>query len=125
MGNRSILGDARSPAMQTNINLKVKFRESFRPFAPVVRLERASDYFELDSDSPYMLLVAPVKKALCLPVSGALRGFDRLPEVRSSIPAVTHVDFSARVQTVTREQNPLLHRLLEKFEESTGCGVLI
>ena len=125
LGNRSILGDARSPSMQSIINLKIKFRESFRPFAPVVRLERASDYFELDDESPYMLLVAPVKKALCLPVTGALKGFDRLSEARSTIPAVTHVDFSARIQTVTREQHPLLYRLLEKFEEATGCGVLV
>jgi len=125
LGNRSILGDARSPSMQSIINLKIKFRESFRPFAPVVRLERANDYFELDDESPYMLLVAPVKKALCLPVTGALKGFDRLNEARSTIPAVTHVDFSARIQTVTRDQHSLLYRLLEKFEEATGCGVLV
>src|SRR5438477_1687671 len=125
LGNRSILGDARSPAMQSTINLKVKFRESFRPFAPVVRLERATDYFELDVESPYMLLVAPVKKALCLPSSGLLTGFDRLKEPRSAIPAVTHVDFSARVQTVTRDQNPLLHGLLEQFEKATGCALLV
>ena len=91
----------------------------------MVRLERAADYFELDGESPYMLLVAPVKKALCLPLSGSLHGLERLKEVRSIIPAVTHVDFSARVQTVTRQQNPLLHGLLEKFEQVTGCGVLV
>src|SRR3989441_9598048 len=125
LGNRSILGDARSPRMQAIINLKIKFRESFRPFAPVLRLERASDYFELDDESPYMLLVAPVKKALCLPVSGSLKGFERLHEARSLIPAVTHVDFSARIQTVTREQNALLYGLLEKFEKATGCAPLV
>ena len=125
LGNRSILGDARSPSMQSTINLKVKFRESFRPFAPVVRLERASDYFELDVESPYMLLVAPVKKALCLPSSGLRTGLDRLKEPRSTLPAVTHVDFSARVQTVTHDQNPLLNALLEQFEQASGCGVLV
>ena len=125
LGNRSILGDARSPAMQSTINLKVKFRESFRPFAPVVRLERVSDYFELDVESPYMLLVAPVKKALCLPVSGSLNGFERLHVAHSLIPAVTHVDFSARIQTVTRAHNPMLYGLLEKLENATGCAVLV
>ena len=88
------------------INLRVKFRESFRPFAPVVRRERLSDFFELDVESPYMLLVAPVKKEFCLPVPGSVRGFERLKQVGSRIPAVTHVDYSARIQTVSPEQNP-------------------
>jgi carbamoyltransferase len=125
LGNRSILGDARSPQMQSMLNLKVKFRESFRPFAPVVRRERVTDYFELETESPYMLLVAPVKRDLCLPLSGSLQGLDRLKEPRSSIPAVTHVDYSARIQTVAREDNPRLYALLEKFEQVTGCGVLV
>ena len=125
LGNRSILGDARSPRMQSVMNLKVKFRESFRPFAPVVRRERAADYFELDVESPYMLLVAPVKKELCRPAPESVRGFERLNQVRSSIPAVTHVDYSARIQTVAREQNPRLYALLERFEEKTGCSVLV
>ena len=125
LGNRSILGDARSPTMQSTINLKVKFRESFRPFAPVVREETVSDYFDLEGASPYMLLVAPVKESLHRPVLERLRGFDRLREPRSTIPAVTHVDFSARIQTVSERQNPMLYALLQKFEEKSGCGVLV
>jgi carbamoyltransferase len=125
LGNRSILGDARSHGMQSALNLKVKFRESFRPFAPIVRRERVLDYFELDEDSPYMLLVAPVQAGLCQPIPAVWRGFDRLRAGRSTIPAVTHVDYSARVQTVTREVNPRLYDLLLRFEQTTGCGVLI
>jgi len=126
LGNRSILGDARSAKMQSVMNLKIKFRESFRPFAPVVRLERVADYFDLATESPYMLLVAHVRQELRLPPSSPpLSDLDRLKEPRSTIPAVTHVDGSARVQTVRRETNPRLHRLLEAFEQSTGCGVLI
>jgi carbamoyltransferase len=125
LGNRSILGDARSPKMQSVMNLKVKFRESFRPFAPAVRRERAADYFDLNVDSPYMLLVAPVKESQRLPVSDSATGFDRLRQLRSKIPAVTHVDYSARIQTVTREDNPRFYALLEKFEQATGCGVLV
>lgn len=125
LGNRSILGDARSPKMQSVMNLKVKFRESFRPFAPIVRRERVSDYFELDTDSPYMLLVAQVKAALCRPMPAGVNGLARLKESRSTIPAVTHVDYSARIQTVERELNPLLYSLLERFEAATGCGVLV
>ena len=125
LGNRSILGDARSPAMQALMNLKVKFRESFRPFAPVVRRERLSDYFDLEVDSPYMLLVAPVRKSLRLPIPESACGLERLKQLRSTIPAVTHVDYSARIQTVTRQQNARLYGLLEKFEQATGCGVLI
>ena len=105
LGSRSILGDPRSPKMQSQMNLKIKFRESFRPFAPVVRAERLSDYFELDRESPYMLLVAPVRK--------------------SGLPAVTHVDNSARVQTLKREENPRFYSLLEAFEKLTGCPVMI
>jgi carbamoyltransferase len=125
LGNRSILGDARSPAMQSVMNLKVKFRESFRPFAPVVRRERVADYFELDAESPYMLIVAPVKKSLCRSVTPGSRGLEQIKQLRSTIPAVTHVDYSARVQTVTEAQNPMLYELLGRFEKATGCGVLV
>ena len=125
LGNRSILGDARSRKMQSVMNLKVKFRESFRPFAPIVRRERVADYFELEVESPYMLLVAPVKKELCREVSQEIKGLDRLKEIRSTLPAITHVDYSARIQTVEREGNPLLYDLLLRFEQATGCGVLV
>jgi carbamoyltransferase len=125
LGNRSILGDARSTKMQSVMNLKVKFRESFRPFAPIVRRERVADYFDLDVESPYMLLVAPVKKELCREVSPEIKGLDRLKEIRSTLPAITHVDYSARIQTVEREGNPLLYDLLLRFEQATGCGVLV
>ena len=125
LGSRSIIGDARSPKMQSVMNLKVKFRESFRPFAPIVRRERVADYFELDTDSPYMLLVAPVKPELRKPLPTNLTGIDLLKAERSSLPAVTHVDYSARIQTVSPEGNPLLHDLLLRFEQATGCGVLV
>jgi carbamoyltransferase len=125
LGNRSILGDARSPRMQSVMNLKVKFRESFRPFAPIVRRERVADYFELDEDSPYMLLVAPVQAGLRQPLPAGRSGFDLLKAERSTIPAVTHVDYSARLQTVTREVNSRLYDLLLRFEQATGCGVLV
>ncbi|HEX5398527.1 MAG TPA: carbamoyltransferase [Verrucomicrobiae bacterium] len=125
LGNRSILGDARSPRMQSVMNLKVKFRESFRPFAPIVRRERVADYFELNEDSPYMLLVAPVQAGLRRPLPAGVRGFELLKSGRSTIPAVTHVDYSARLQTVTREVNPRLYDLLLRFEQTTGCGVLV
>ena len=125
LGNRSILGDARSPKMQSVMNLKVKFRESFRPFAPIVRRERVADYFELDVESPYMLLVAPVKKELRKPLPANVTGLDLLKAERSTLPAITHVDYSARIQTVEREGNPLLHDLLLRFERATGCGVLV
>ena len=125
LGSRSILGDARSPKMQSVMNLKVKFRESFRPFAPIVRRERVADYFELDTESPYMLLVAPVKKELRRAVSSEVKGLDRLKEIRSTLPAITHVDYSARIQTVAREDHPLLHDLLLRFERATGSGVLV
>jgi carbamoyltransferase len=125
LGSRSILGDARSPDMQSVMNLKVKFRESFRPFAPIVRRERVADYFEMDYDSPYMLLVAPVRKELRMPLPENLTGLDLLKAGRSSLPAVTHVDYSARIQTVSRDGNPLLHQLLARFEAATGCAVLV
>ncbi|MDB6020588.1 MAG: Carbamoyltransferase, partial [Pedosphaera sp.] len=99
--------------------------ESFRPFAPIVRRERVADYFELDDDSPYMLLVAPVKAALRCPVQPGFTGLDQLKEIRSTIPAVTHVDYSARIQTVGREHNPLLHDLLLRWEQATGSAVLV
>ncbi len=125
LGSRSILGDARSPRMQSVMNLKVKFRESFRPFAPVVRRERVSDYFELEVDSPYMLLVAPVRTELRQPLPEGVTGLDLLKAARSSIPAVTHVDYSARIQTLDRADNPLLYELLLRFERATGCAVLV
>lgn len=125
LGNRSILGDARSPKMQSVMNLKVKYRESFRPFAPIVRRERVADYFELDVDSPYMLLVAPVKASLRQPLPAGVEGLDLLKAPRSSLPAVTHVDYSARIQTVDGKENPLLYELLRRFEQATGCGVLV
>jgi carbamoyltransferase len=125
LGNRSILGDARSPRMQSVMNLKVKFRESFRPFAPIVRRERVADYFVLDVDSPYMLLVAPVKNELRKPLPVNVTGIDLLKSERSTLPAITHVDYSARIQTVARADNPLLYDLLLRFEQATGCGVLV
>lgn len=128
LGNRSILGDPRDPRMQSLMNLKIKFRESFRPFAPAVLAERVADYFELDRPSPYMALVAPVAQPLRIPaIPGAerLTGIDRLKTQRSTIPAVTHVDHSARIQTVHRETNPRFHELIRRFEAITGCAVLV
>ena len=128
LGSRSILGDARSPNMQSVMNLKIKYRESFRPFAPSVLAERVSDYFELDRPSPYMLLVARVRPELCREMDEeekSLFGIDKLKVVRSEIPAVTHVDYSARIQTVHRETNPLYYDLLKEFESLTGCGVIV
>lgn len=128
LGARSILGDPRSPRMQAQMNLKIKFREGFRPFAPSVLRERVSDYFELDADSPYMLLVAPVKKERCIPLTAAqheLWGIDKLNVPRSDIPAVTHIDYSARVQTVTPEANGRYYHLIKAFEQRTGCAVLV
>lgn len=128
LGGRSILGDARSPKMQSIMNLKIKYRESFRPFAPSVLRERVSDYFELDSDSPYMLIVAPVKenrrRAMGEDQKG-LWGIDRLNVPRSDIPAVTHLDYSARVQTIHQETNPRYYQLLKEFEAQTGYAVLV
>lgn len=127
LGNRSILGDPRNREMQSRMNLKVKFRESFRPFAPAVLAERAQEWFDLRApDSPYMLLTAPVRAERRLPVhTEGLRGLDLLKLPRSQIPAVTHVDFSARVQTVHRDTNPLFHDLLQEFESLTGCPVVV
>ncbi len=125
LGNRSILGDPRSPRMQSMMNLKVKFRESFRPFAPIVRREKVAEYFDLDADSPYMLLVSSIKEALRNPPPKGITGLELLKHPRSTIPAVTHVDYSARIQTVSRDQNPLLYALLQRFEDATGCGVLV
>jgi carbamoyltransferase len=128
LGARSILGDPRSPRMQSQMNLKIKFRESFRPFAPSVLRERVAEYFELDCDSPYMLLVAPVRAEVRREMSGGeekLFGIEKLNVPRSTIPAVTHVDYSARVQTVRREDNPAYYELLSAFERLTGCAVLV
>ena len=128
LGNRSILGDARSPTMQKTLNLKIKYRESFRPFAPSVLRSEVSEWFELDCDSPYMLLVADVKESRCKPESeqqSRLFGIERLNEIRSEIPAVTHVDYSARVQTVHHDTNPRYYALLEAFNEKTGCPVIV
>jgi carbamoyltransferase len=128
LGNRSILGDPRSPTMQKNLNLKVKYRESFRPFAPSVLREEVANWFDLDVDSPYMLLVAPVAtkhKRQMTPEEEALFGIDKLNIARSTIPAVTHVDYSARVQTVHRETNPVFHELISRFHGLTGCPVII
>jgi len=125
LGNRSILGDPRSPKMQSFMNLKVKFRESFRPFAPVVMREQVTDYFDLDVDSPYMLLVAPVKEELRSPASSGPSGLDQVKQIRSTLPAITHIDYSARIQTLTREQNPKLYALLQRFREATECAVLV
>ncbi|TMH17109.1 MAG: hypothetical protein E6H70_07870 [Betaproteobacteria bacterium] len=128
LGNRSILGDPRSPTMQKMLNLKVKYRESFRPFAPSVLRERVNDWFEMDSDSPYMLLVADVVKSRRREMTAEekqLFGIDKLNVPRSDIPAVTHVDYSARIQTVHEDTNPRYYALLSAFERKTGCPVIV
>jgi carbamoyltransferase len=128
LGARSIIGDARSPKMQEVMNLKIKFRESFRPFAPSTLEDRCSDYFEIDRPSPYMLLVAQVRKEHRRDMTSAedaLFGLDKLKVVRSGIPAVTHVDYSARLQTVNRRDNPLYYDLIARFDEKYGCPVVI
>jgi carbamoyltransferase len=128
LGSRSILGDPRSPKMQSIMNLKIKFRESFRPFAPSVLSEKASEWFEIQRESPYMLLVADIKKHKRRDVAEEeekLYGLDRLKTIRSEIPAVTHVDYSARIQTVNREDNPLFHQLISEFYKKTGCPLVI
>ena len=128
LGCRSILGDPRSPAMQKQLNLKVKYRESFRPFAPSVLAEEVSNWFEIEADSPYMLLVADVQPKLRRAMTAeeeALFGIDKLNIVRSTIPAVTHVDYSARIQTVHRETNPRYHALISAFNAKTGCPVVV
>jgi len=127
LGSRSIIGDARSPKMQSVMNLKIKFRESFRPFAPIVLREVCADYFDIDRrhESPYMLLVAPVRDEKRKPVDPGKQGLEKLKQLRSVVPAITHVDYSARVQTVDEERNPRLTLLLRKFKEKTGTPVLI
>jgi len=128
LGGRSILGDARSPDMQKKMNLKIKYRESFRPFAPAVLGEEASRWFEIDRPSPYMLLVSDVKQSLQRPMTEdekSLWGIDKLNVKRSEIPAVTHVDYSARIQTVHRETHPRFWELIRAFQEKTGCPVLV
>ena len=128
LGARSILGDPRCPRMQSQMNLKIKYRESFRPFAPSVLRERVADYFDLDVDSPYMLLVAAVRKDRQIAMSAeeeALFGIDKLNVPRSEIPAVTHVDYSARVQTVRREDNPRYYDLIQAFDRLTGCPLVV
>jgi carbamoyltransferase len=130
LGARSILGDARSETMQSVMNLKIKFRESFRPFAPIVLREHVHKFFEMrpGEDSPYMLLVAPVREELRTPLApdyDAAFGIEKLNYPRSTIPAITHIDYSARVQTVDRERHPLLHQMMTRFHERTGCPVLI
>jgi len=128
LGARSIIGDARLQEMQSKMNLKIKFRESFRPFAPSVLKEKCSEYFDLDIDSPYMLLVADVKKEKRLPLPkdiGLKSGFERLKIPLSVIPSVTHVDYSARIQTVNKEDNPLFYEMIKEFEKISGCAVII
>lgn len=128
LGCRSILGDPRSPRMQAQMNLKIKFREGFRPFAPSVLEEKAREYFELDGESPYMLLVAPVKKERQIPMTEEgqkLWGIDQLNLLRSDLPAITHVDYSARIQTVSKRTNPDYYDLITAFDEKTGCAVLV
>lgn len=128
LGSRTIIGDARSPKMQATMNIKIKFREGFRPFAPSVLFEKVSEYFEIEKESPYMLLTADVKKERRIPMTDEEQkkwGIDKLNVVRSDIPAVTHVDYSARLQTVHKETNPRYHKLISKFEEKTGCAVII
>jgi carbamoyltransferase len=127
LGHRSIIGDARSAKMQSVMNLKIKYRESFRPFAPSVLAERAADYFELDGESPYMLLVAPVRREL-RSAHEETRYDDLVKwvnESRSELPAITHVDYSARIQTISEERNSDYYSILKKFDELTGCGVMI
>jgi len=128
LGGRSIVGDPRSSKMQSVMNLKIKYRESFRPFAPSVLAERVADYFELDVESPYMLIVAPVRKNLRVEMTeqqNELFGIEKLNVKRSELPAITHVDYSARVQTVHRDTNPRYYDLLKAFDSRTGCGVLV
>jgi carbamoyltransferase len=128
LGNRSVIGDARSTKMQTVMNLKIKFRESFRPFAPSVLRETVAEYFEMDYDSPYMLLVAPVQENRRVKITKeqeALFGIDKLNVSRSDIPAITHVDYSARVQTVVENEHPRYYRLIKAFQETSGYSVIV
>jgi carbamoyltransferase len=128
LGGRSIIGDARSTKMQSVMNLKIKYRESFRPFAPAVNAEKVSEWFAIDRPSPYMLLVAPVRQQRRIEMTEAqkaLFGIEKLNVPRSEVPAVTHVDYSARIQTVHRDTNPRFHALIDAFEARTGCPVLV
>jgi carbamoyltransferase len=128
LGGRSIIGDPRNTKMQSVMNLKIKYRESFRPFAPSVLADRVSDYFEHDRPSPYMLMVAPVQESRRIPMTAEqqqLFGIEKLNVPRSEIPAITHVDYSARIQTVHRETNPRYYSLIRHFEKRTGCGVIV
>jgi carbamoyltransferase len=126
LGGRSILGDPRSPRMQSVMNLKIKFRESFRPFAPSVLREHVGEWFALEADSPYMLLVADVRPEHCFPRAGAApQGLDQIHQPRSRVPAITHVDYSARIQTVRSDVNPLFYDILKAFYRRTGCPMLV
>jgi carbamoyltransferase len=128
LGGRSIIADPRSPIMQKQLNLKVKYRESFRPFAPSVLYEDVNKWFEHDTESPYMLLVANVlkdKRREMTSEENTLFGIDKLNVIRSSVPAITHVDYSARIQTVHVDTNPLYHALISKFKEKTGCPLVV
>jgi carbamoyltransferase len=128
LGARSILGDARNPNIQRTMNLKIKYRESFRPFAPSVLAEEAKHYFQIESESPYMLIVADIQPEMRLPVENEhkkYKGLDKLKVLRSRIPAVTHIDYSARIQTVHRETNPLYYELISQFKQLTGCAVIV
>ena len=128
LGNRSILGNPASPEMQKTLNMKIKYRESFRPFAPAVLREDVGDFFQFSDDSPYMLIVAPVREDHRTELSDAdknRKGLDRLNVVRTKLPAITHVDYSARIQTVTPESNTRFYDLISAFKERTGNGVLV
>ncbi|MCD8140976.1 MAG: hypothetical protein LUE17_14590 [Planctomycetaceae bacterium] len=128
LGNRSILGDPRNPEMQKRLNLKIKYREGFRPFAPSVLVEDSPTYFDQEGDSPYMLLVAPVRESIRNPLPDnydSLPLYERLYHIRSSLPAITHVDYSARVQTVSAETNPRYAALIEAFKARHGCPVVV
>ena len=128
LGCRSILGDPRSSNMQKNLNLKVKYRESFRPFAPSILADDINDWFEINSRSPYMLMVSNVKKSKCIPMSEKdekLFGIEKLNVKRSEVPAITHVDYSARIQTVHEDTNSKYYKLIKKFKEITGCPILV
>jgi carbamoyltransferase len=128
LGGRSIIADPRSPEMQKTLNLQVKYRESFRPFAPSVLREDVTDWFDIDSDSPYMLMVAPVvekRRVAMTEEQNALFGIEKLNVPRSDIPAVTHVDYSARIQTVHAETNPRYHALIDAFKDRTGCPIVV
>jgi carbamoyltransferase len=128
LGNRSILGDPRNPEMQKKLNLKIKYREGFRPFAPSVLEEDIREYFELDRHSPYMLLVAPVRKDRRIPLPQNYHNqslYDRLYFLRSDLPAITHIDYSARIQSVSRDTNPRYWKLIDEFKKLTGCAVIV